>query len=126
MKKNASQTYFGARARKDFFYKYREVSRRAQTIPDREVLTSFGRSPRSEYLSEINERGLLPWPVLLRSLSSPKVVDLSGMGLGDEVINSLTSVLDKLPHCDTLLLPDNRLTDDSLCDLCEKVTQMPR
>ncbi|GMH77693.1 hypothetical protein TL16_g07497 [Triparma laevis f. inornata] len=118
------ETYFGHRARKDFFYKYQEVARRAQSIPDREVLASAGRSPRSEYLAEINAKGLLPWPVLLRSMSSPKVVDLTSMGLGDEVIKSLTTVLDKLPNCDTLLLADNRLTDDSLLELCEKVTQM--
>ena len=118
------ETYFGHRARKDFFYKYREVARRAETIPDRNLLTSHGRSPRSEYLAEINRKGLLPWPVLLRCTTAPKVVDLSGMGLGDDVIKSFTSILEKLPQVDTLLLSDNRLTDDSLKDLCETVTHI--
>ena len=102
------ETYFGHHARKDFFYKYKEVSRRSETIPDRDCLTSGGRSPRSEYLAEISKKGLLPWPVLLRSTTAPKVLDLSGMGLGDDVIKSFTSILDKLPQVDTLLLSDNR------------------
>jgi len=50
---------------------------------------------------------------------------MNGKGLGDDVVIALTKVLDKLPSVDTLLLRDNRLTDDSLLELCEKVTHMP-
>ena len=46
------------------------------------------------------------------------------MGLGDAVIGGLTKILSDIPQIDSLLLSDNRLTDDSLCDLCAEVTRL--
>ena len=119
------ECYFGPHARMDFFDRFKDISRRSDTIPDRNYLATIGRSPRSEFLANLQEVNELPWPILSRSLHAPRVIDLSGMGLGDKVISALTKILEKLPQCDTLMLGDNRLTDDSLTDLLEKVTHMP-
>ena len=118
--------YFGKKSRQDYFYMYKQISKQNLTIPNAsEVLSSAGRSPRSEFLREIVKNQLTPWPILRRNLNNPRNIDLNGKGLGDEVVIALTKVLENLPSLDTLLLADNRLTDDSLHELCDKVTKMP-
>ena len=104
---------------------FQQISKQKLSIPDSAILTSAGRSPRSEFLREVVEKELTPWPILARSINNPKVINLNGKGLGDAVILALTNVLEKLPSLDTLLLSDNRLTDDSLHGLCNKVCSMP-
>ena len=109
------------------------------TIPDRSKLAKIGRSPRSEYLAYLNDKTVvpswphpdtpgtnvtLPWPILQRSLQAPRVIDLSGMGLGDAVVLGLVAVFETLPQIDTLLLADNRLSDETFTPLFQEITHM--
>ena len=88
------EAYFGPHARADFFHRFKSIHKQTLTIPNRDFLATIGRSPRSEFLAELEGAGELPWPVLSRSLHAPQVIDLSGMGLGDKVICALTRVLE--------------------------------
>ena len=88
-------------------------------------------TPRQKYLRAVLKQrtrdGTLPLPVLLRRrLNAPSTLDLNGAGVGDTILISLCKVISGLPTVDTLLLRDNRLTDDSLTPLLEAVRELPR
>ena len=82
------------------------------------------RTPRHMYLRTIDERKLLPLPLILRKHSHPKGVFLPNKGIGDEYCLSIIDVLDILPCVESIDLQSNRLTDLSLIPLAEKLFDM--
>ena len=78
-------------------------------------------TPRHLYFARLEESGQLPWPAVLRRSSSPKEINIAGLGLGDQVIMALAAVLPQLPSLEVLNVRDNRLTDDSLIPLCKAI-----
>ena len=93
---------------------------------DDNLLTREAMTPRQRFLREVLRKNALPYPVLCRRRKDkPNTLDLTGAGVGDIIIESLAKVLDGLHDVDTLLLADNRLTDQSLEPLLEAIASLP-
>ena len=78
-------------------------------------------SARTKFLRGCVEKGVLPQPSLIIRRKITTTLNVSSLGMGNEMARLLAEALDNLPLLVGLLIADNNLTDEGLVPIVNKL-----
>ncbi|CAM9387406.1 unnamed protein product, partial [Ectocarpus sp. 13 AM-2016] len=131
--------------RRDFFHKFHLVEDKKQFHPHPNITpveegTLRGTTWRSSsdesatsrlekaadvFLRQLSDQGRAPWPAILKMSEQTRAIEVGGMGLGDEIMTSLATVLPILGNVERLVAFDNRTTDRGTHAVVKAVQSLP-
>ena len=140
----ADKEYVGPGARHAFFGRYATAAGLVAIATDADACAGAAgaTTPRTRYMRSLVEESrsqqrhrdaggsiadgtsVLPVPALLRRLSAPRRIDLTGLGIGDDAAFALAVALPDVPTVAELSIRACRLTDESLAKVCTVATQL--
>ncbi|CAM9363404.1 unnamed protein product [Pylaiella littoralis] len=135
----------GEERRRAFFNKFHEVADRKQTHPLANVTTVEKENARAmvwtsssdylvlsrleeataTFLRQLSDNGRAPWPAILKWSEKTRAIEVGGMGLGDEIMTALATVLPILRNVERFVAFDNRTTDPGTHIIVKAVQGMP-
>lgn len=83
-------------------------------------------SARSKFLLGCVNKGLLPQPSLIIRKDYNSILNISFLGIGDEMAKILADSLETLPLLEGLYIADNKLTDAGLVPIIKSLYKCPR
>ncbi|CAM9323480.1 unnamed protein product [Ectocarpus fasciculatus] len=135
----------GEDRRREFFHKFHVVEDKKQSHPrpsitpveEGKVRGTTWRSSSDEsattrlekatdvFLRQLSDQGRAPWPAILKMSEQTRAIEVGGMGLGDEIMTSLATVLPILGNVERLVAFDNRMTDRGTHAVVKAVQSLP-
>lgn len=79
-------------------------------------------SARTRFLRGCLEHGVLPQPALIIRKELTTILNISAMGIGNEMCTLLARSLELLPVLEGLLIADNNLSDEGLVPIVKKLS----